>query len=451
LKQGVESHLIVCCGQVDRRAVARVRELVRETRADVVHAHGFKADIYAYLAMRGMGVPLVSTCHTWYDTDRMVRLYGALDRFVLRRYARVVAVSDEVRRRLLKAGVREERIRIVRNGIDLRPFEAAKASLRGEFGEAVIVGLVGRLAWEKGVDVFLRAAARVLAEFPEARFVVAGDGPDREKLEGLIGELGIGGVWQDAGAAGGHGGGVCVAGCDGVGVAAGGAADGDPGGDGERAGDGGDRGGRGAEAGGGWEDGRAGAAEDVEALAAGIAGLLRDPERRARLGAAAREMVRAEYSAERMAGEYLRVYEEAIGGGEAVSAGERRPRVFMMDLWATVPYYTAYLAKALLAEGEVDLQVGSMDYYLDPNCFLEPGDTGRSGAGECGGAVPAAAAAAAGVEAGGGDGEPGGADGAVCVSPPDVVHVQYLPMLRSGCRWIFGLWSSANGVGRRLC
>jgi glycosyltransferase involved in cell wall biosynthesis len=62
-------------------------------------------------------------------------------------------------------------------------------------------------------------------------------------------------------------------------------------------------------------DGRTGvlvAAEDVDALAAGIAGLVGDPERRARLGAAAREMARAEYSAERMAAEYLRVYGEAL-------------------------------------------------------------------------------------------------------------------------------------------
>jgi glycosyltransferase involved in cell wall biosynthesis len=122
----------------------------------------------------------------------MVRLYGRLDRFVLRSFARVVAVSDEVRQRLLDAGVRAERVRIVRNGIDLRPFDAARATLRGEFGEAAIVGLVGRLAWEKGVDVFLRAAARVLVEFPETQFVVAGEGPDRALLGGLIEELGIG-------------------------------------------------------------------------------------------------------------------------------------------------------------------------------------------------------------------------------------------------------------------
>ncbi len=312
VKQGVESHLIRCSGQVDRGAVARVRELARETRADVVHAHGFKADIYVWLALRGAGVPLVSTCHTWYDTDRMVRLYGRLDRFVLRKYARVVAVSDEVRARLLKAGVREERIRIVRNGIDLRPFAAAKEALRAEFGDAEIVGLVGRLAWEKGVDVFLRAATRVLVEFPEVRFVVAGDGPDGEKLEGLIGELGIEGsvamlgrredmarvyASLDVMVSASRQEGLPMAILEGMAS------------------------GRAMVATAVGEvpklvvDGRTGvlvAAEDVEALAAGIAGLLRDPERRARLGAAAREMVREEYSAERMASEYLRVYEEAI-------------------------------------------------------------------------------------------------------------------------------------------
>jgi len=55
-----------------------------------------------------------------------------------------------------------------------------------------------------------------------------------------------------------------------------------------------------------------------------------------------------------------------------VSASVRRPAVFMMDLWATVPYYTAYLSKALLKEG-VNLTVGSITYYLDPGCFSSRG------------------------------------------------------------------------------
>jgi glycosyltransferase involved in cell wall biosynthesis len=55
-----------------------------------------------------------------------------------------------------------------------------------------------------------------------------------------------------------------------------------------------------------------------------------------------------------------------------VSVSVRRPVIFMMDLWATVPYYTAYLSKALLREG-VNLTVGSITYYLDTDCFSRRG------------------------------------------------------------------------------
>jgi glycosyltransferase involved in cell wall biosynthesis len=45
-------------------------------------------------------------------------------------------------------------------------------------------------------------------------------------------------------------------------------------------------------------------------------------------------------------------------------------RVVMLDLLATVPYYTAYLTKAVLEE-KVDLTLGSVSYYLDPDCFTD--------------------------------------------------------------------------------
>ena len=63
------------------------------------------------------------------------------------------------------------------------------------------------------------------------------------------------------------------------------------------------------------EDGRTGVlvpVEDVPALAGAIVRLLRDPEQRERLGAAARKLMEEEFSAERMAEDYLRVYAEAM-------------------------------------------------------------------------------------------------------------------------------------------
>jgi len=109
---------------------------------------------------------------------------------------------------------------------------------------------------------------------------------------------------------------------------------------------------------------------------------------------------------------------------------DRRPSVFMMDLWATVPYYTAYLSKALLQE-DVDLTVGSITYYLDPKCFSSRGIKADPGL----------------LDIVGRFNLPRGPRRAfklceailnLCAltmrflaSPPDIVHVQYLPMLRS--------------------
>ena len=318
LKEGLESHLIPCRGQVDRSAIAAIRELAIQSGADVVHAHGFKADIYVYFALRGLGLPLVSTCHTWYDNDLVVTLYGMADRLVLRKYARVVAVSDEVRQRLLKAGVRDEKIRMVRNGIDLRPFAGAAPSLRDPStpGGALLIGLVGRLAWEKGVDVFLKAAVRVLGEFRNATFVVVGEGPDQGKLEQLIDELGIRASVSmlgrrddmpsvyaslDVMVSSSRQEGLPMAILEGmasglplVATAVG-------------------------EVPTVVQDGVTGLlvpAEDVERLATSILELLGDAAKRKRFGAAARKLIEDDYSAQRMTADYLRVYDEAIAAAK---------------------------------------------------------------------------------------------------------------------------------------
>jgi len=120
-----------------------------------------------------------------------------------------------------------------------------------------------------------------------------------------------------------------------------------------------------------------------------------------------------------------------------MSGDSRRPRVFMMDLWATVPYYTAYLSRALLKE-HVDLTVGSISYYLDPTCFSSRGIKLHPGLLDIVGKFPLSRVPrrilkllesilnlfALTVR--------------FLISPPDVVHVQFLPMLRS--RFPLDLW-----------
>jgi glycosyltransferase involved in cell wall biosynthesis len=311
-RAGVQSHLIQCQGQVDRTVPARIRELARQTQADVVHAHGYKADAYVYIALRKSGIPLVSTCHNWVTQNSLVSFYGIVDRLVLRRYTEIAAVSDQVKQTLLDAGVHREKIHKVINGIDLRPFSGAVPSLRKDSDTRQIVGWVGRLSHEKGADIFLRAAAQTLISLPKTKFVVVGDGPDRNTLESLIDELNIRdnvslvGRREDMPSvyasfdilvSSSRQEGLPMAILEGM-------ASGKP-----------------------WIATIVGDVptvilqditgvlippNNVEALSSALANLLRDPARQELLGTAARKLVEDQFSAERMTEDYLRIYREGI-------------------------------------------------------------------------------------------------------------------------------------------
>jgi hypothetical protein len=117
--------------------------------------------------------------------------------------------------------------------------------------------------------------------------------------------------------------------------------------------------------------------------------------------------------------------------------GDARPKVFMMDLWATVPYYTAYLSRALLQE-HVDLTVGSIFYYLDPTCFssrgikLHPGllnVVGKFRLPRLPRRILKLLESILNLSA---------LTVRFLISPPDIIHVQFLPMLLS--RLPLDLW-----------
>ncbi len=187
-QRNIQTHSIPCSGQIDWSVTRRIRDLVRATQADIVHAHGYKADTYAWCALRRSSTPLVSTCHNWLDNNRLLQLYGLVDRHVLRSFAAVIAVSEEVRDRLLHAGVPRDRVSLIANGVDTAPFQQDRRA-EPDSDRRLTVGFVGRLSHEKGVDLFLQAAASVLKKHPETRFVVFGEGPDRPALEKLSDSL----------------------------------------------------------------------------------------------------------------------------------------------------------------------------------------------------------------------------------------------------------------------
>lgn len=190
---GLQAQVIACRGRMDRDAVRAICESIRTHEVDLLHTHGYKADLYGYAAARKTGVSLVATCHNWPDRNLPLWFYSVLDRLVLRRFPRVVAVSEGVKEALWRFGVPRNRVSVIANGVDLARFGAVQPSLGREIskGDRLVVGTVGRLVPAKGGVYFLRAAREVLRVFASALFVLVGDGPEREKLETLAHQLGI--------------------------------------------------------------------------------------------------------------------------------------------------------------------------------------------------------------------------------------------------------------------
>ncbi|HLM90844.1 MAG TPA: glycosyltransferase family 4 protein [Thermoplasmata archaeon] len=157
---------------------------------DVIHVHDwFGTEGGNGLAHR-MGRPLVMTVHsTEYDRSLGNPWGHILDREQrgIDAATRVIAVSRHLRQQLIdRYHADPGRIRVIYNAV--RPSDR----LANIDPHRRVVLFVGRLAAMKGVDTFLRAAARVVPVFPDVLFVIAGEGSEYSRLLHLTAALGIG-------------------------------------------------------------------------------------------------------------------------------------------------------------------------------------------------------------------------------------------------------------------
>jgi glycosyltransferase involved in cell wall biosynthesis len=156
---------------------------------DVIHVHDWFGTAGASRLSRRTGRPLVMTVHsTEYDRSLGHPWSEILhrERVGIDNADRVIAVSRHLKQQLVQRyHAPEEKVRVVYNAV--RPSER----LARLDGSRQIVLYLGRLAAMKGVDTFLRAAARVAPSQPNTLFVVAGEGPEFPRLLTLAAHLGV--------------------------------------------------------------------------------------------------------------------------------------------------------------------------------------------------------------------------------------------------------------------
>jgi len=188
---GVPVHPIVLPPHSYLKESIRLRKLLRELRPDVVHTHGYHADIVGGLAAWSLGVPVVSTLHGFTGGGRKNRMYERLQRFFTRRFAATIAVSRPMKAALAPL-YPPNRLQLIRNawcnGQPILTRDAARRKL-GLAASGLVIGWVGRLSREKGPDVFLEAIGRSRRTDYAISFV--GNGRLEAELRGRTSALGL--------------------------------------------------------------------------------------------------------------------------------------------------------------------------------------------------------------------------------------------------------------------
>jgi len=169
------------------RAVERI---VRDTRADLVHTHGKGAGLYGRLAAWLVGVPAVHTFHgIHYESYSRASqtLYLALERWLAGLTHTVINVSETQQEEALALRVaRPGRCVVVVNGIDIDELAARPASGKAALGlnaDDHVLGCVARFDPIKRHEVLLEALGRVVKRRPNVVLLLAGEGPEKARID----------------------------------------------------------------------------------------------------------------------------------------------------------------------------------------------------------------------------------------------------------------------------
>ncbi|HOM02486.1 MAG TPA: glycosyltransferase family 4 protein [Acetivibrio sp.] len=175
--------------------IIKIRKILKEENIDVIHGHNAAAAFTSYLASKTVNRKVAIT-HSVRGME--IRKGYQWRNFIYRLYpATFFAVSDFTKQMLIRAGVREDRIINTYNGVDTEKFDISKChrdAFRNEIGtgeDTVLIGTVGRVNYNKGQEVLIKAIPYILKKTSNFKVVIVGDGERLEACKELARDLGV--------------------------------------------------------------------------------------------------------------------------------------------------------------------------------------------------------------------------------------------------------------------
>lgn len=191
-----------------RATEARLLQLARELRPDVIHAHSPVLNaIPAIRVGRKLGIPVVYEIRAFWEDAAVdhgttsegslrYRATRALETWAIKRVDHVFTICEGLRRDILARGIAESKVTVIPNAVDVEGFQLSGApddALKARLGLAgrTVLGFVGSFYAYEGLDLLLDAFPGLLASRPELRVLLVGGGPQDANLKAQAERLGV--------------------------------------------------------------------------------------------------------------------------------------------------------------------------------------------------------------------------------------------------------------------
>jgi glycosyltransferase involved in cell wall biosynthesis len=179
--------------------ILAARKILERRSPHIIHSHRYKENMLAFLSAKSQnGTQLVSTQHGMPEAggrnlNIKYFLLGKLNiRLLSKSFKKLVVVSDDMRNILIhKHAFPEGKIIVIHNGTEI-PVRQSSKKENNQF----VIGTMGRIVPVKDYSLMVEIAKEVHRETDKIRFVLAGDGPDREKIMDLIKQYRLEKVFQ---------------------------------------------------------------------------------------------------------------------------------------------------------------------------------------------------------------------------------------------------------------
>lgn len=185
---GLDAYQVQMNGRFDLRCIKGLVKLIREQQIDIIHTHGYKSDILGLIAAKITGIKSLATPHGFENAkDFKLQMFIKLGCLALKYHNYVAPLSEELMEDMRRLKIKNEKIRLIKNGVDLDEIDNVR-DLPAEslFNSSdKIIGYVGQVAHRKNIGDMIKAFDLLYTKHKNIGLIIVGDGPQREEMEAL--------------------------------------------------------------------------------------------------------------------------------------------------------------------------------------------------------------------------------------------------------------------------